>query len=161
MDGVSSETIDRAIMTSAIMGALPLIAIAIVELTKIPMAQGFYRTTSRLWRALFGFALFVFWMFSIFFQAGLTMGNLTALAMEPVGHIAGTAASLISATATIGSVILAAIVGQLFDGTLLVMIVGVGTFTLLGIVSAHQLRRYERGNIHSDTKSLHYHPIKK
>ena len=59
MDEVSSETIDRAIMTSAIMGALPLIAIAIVELTKIPMAQGFYRTTSRLWRALFGFALFV------------------------------------------------------------------------------------------------------
>ena len=102
----------------------------------------------------FGFALFVFWMFSIFFQAGLTMGNLTALAMEPVGHIAGTAASLISATATIGSVILAAIVGQLFDGTLLVMILGVGTFTLLGIVSAHQLRRYERGNIHPDTKSL-------
>ena len=83
-------------------------------------------------------------MFSIFFQAGLTMGNLTALAMEPVGHIAGTAASLISATATIGSVILAAIVGQLFDGTLLVMILGVGTFTLLGIVSAHQLRRYEQ-----------------
>ena len=102
----------------------------------------------------FGFALFVFWMFSIFFQAGLTIGNLTALAMEPVGHIAGTAASLISATATIGSVILAAIVGQLFDGTLLVMILGVGTFTLLGIVSAHQLRRYERGNIHPDTKSL-------
>ena len=81
------------------------------------------------------------------------MGNLTALAMEPVGHIAGTAASLISAIATVGSVILAAIVGQLFDGTLLVMIVGIGTFTLLGIVSAHQLRRYERDSSHPDIKS--------
>jgi DHA1 family bicyclomycin/chloramphenicol resistance-like MFS transporter len=100
-----------------------------------------------------GFALFLFWMFSIFFQAGLTMGNLTALAMEPVGHIAGTAASLISAIATVGSVILAAIVGQLFDGTLLVMIVGIGTFTLLGIVSAHQLRRYERDSSRPDIKS--------
>ncbi|MDC3056068.1 MFS transporter, partial [Paracoccaceae bacterium] len=58
----------------------------------------------------FGFFCFLFWMFSIFFQAGLTMGNLTALAMEPVGHIAGTAASLVSAIATIGSVLLAAIV---------------------------------------------------
>ena len=73
--------------------------------------------------------------------------------MKPVSHIAGTATSLISALATIGSVILDAIVGQLFDGTLLAMIVGVRTFTLLGIVSAIQLRRYERGNIHPNKKS--------
>ena len=60
MDEVVSEgQIDRALIISAIMGALPLLAIAIVELTKIPMAQGFYRTTSRLWRALFGFAVFI------------------------------------------------------------------------------------------------------
>lgn len=94
----------------------------------------------------FGFFCFLFWMFSIFFQAGLTMGNLTALAMEPVGHIAGTAASLISAIATIGSVFLAAVVGQFFDGTPIAMIVGITLFASLGAVSAHQLKRYERGS---------------
>ena len=94
----------------------------------------------------FGFFCFLFWMFSIFFQAGLTMGNLTALAMEPVGHIAGTAASLISAIATIGSVFLAAIVGQFFDGTPIAMIVGITLFALFGAVSAHRLKRYERGS---------------
>ena len=94
----------------------------------------------------FGFFCFLFWMFSIFFQAGLTMGNLTALAMEPVGHIAGTAASLISAVATIGSVFLAAIVGQFFDGTPIAMIVGITLFASFGAVSAHQLKRYERGS---------------
>ena len=83
----------------------------------------------------FGFFCFLFWMFSIFFQAGLTMGNLTALAMEPVGHIAGTAASLVSAIATIGSVLLAAIVGQFFDGTPAAMIAGVALFATLGAVS--------------------------
>ena len=83
-------------------------------------------------------------MFSIFFQAGLTMGNLTALAMEPVGHIAGTAASLVSAIATIGSVLLAAIVGQFFDGTPAAMIAGVTLFATLGSVSSHRLKGYDR-----------------
>ena len=92
----------------------------------------------------FGFFCFLFWMFSIFFQAGLTMGNLTALAMEPVGHIAGTAASLVSAIATIGSVLLAAIVGQFFDGTPAAMIAGVALFATLGSVSSHRLKRYDR-----------------
>ena len=92
----------------------------------------------------FGFCCFLFWMFSIFFQAGLTMGNLTALAMEPVGHIAGTAASLVSAIATIGSVLLAAIVGQFFDGTPAAMIAGVGLFATLGAISSNRLNRYDR-----------------
>ena len=94
----------------------------------------------------FGFFCFLFWMFSIFFQAGLTMGNLTALAMEPVGHIAGTAASLVSAIATIGSVLLAAIVGQFFDGTPAAMFAGVALFATLGAMSSHRLKRYDRAS---------------
>ena len=94
----------------------------------------------------FGFFCFLFWMFSIFFQAGLTMGNLTALAMEPVGHIAGTAASLVSAIATIGSVLLAAIVGQFFDGTPAAMIAGVALFATLGAISSHRLNWYDRAS---------------
>ena len=94
----------------------------------------------------FGFFCFLFWMFSIFFQAGLTMGNLTALAMEPVGHIAGTAASLVSAIATIGSVLLAAIVGQFFDGTPAAMIAGVALFATSGAISSHRLKRYDRAS---------------
>ena len=63
------------------------------------------------------FAAFVFWQVSIFFQAGMTIGNLAAIAQEPMGHIAGMAASVISAVATVGAVILAVPVGLLFDGT--------------------------------------------
>ena len=93
-----------------------------------------------------GFAFFVTWIFSLFFMAGMTIGNLTALAMEPVGHIAGTAASVISALATIGSVIFAAILGQFFDGTLFVMIFGVAVFAVLGAIVVHRLKRFERPN---------------
>jgi DHA1 family bicyclomycin/chloramphenicol resistance-like MFS transporter len=93
-----------------------------------------------------GFAFFVIWIFSLFFMAGMTIGNLTALAMEPVGHIAGTAASVISALATIGSVIFAAILGQFFDGTLFVMIFGVAVFAVLGAIVVHRLKGFERPN---------------
>ena len=92
----------------------------------------------------FGFAMFVLWMLGVFFQAGMTMGNLTALAMEPLGHIAGTAASLVSALATLGSVILAGLVGQFFDGTPLVMFVGVVVFAICGVISTNHLQRFER-----------------
>ncbi len=93
-----------------------------------------------------GFAIFVTWVFSLFFMAGMTIGNLTALAMEPVGHIAGTAASVISTLATIGSVIFAAILGQFFDGTLFIMIFGVAVFASLGAIVVHRLKRFERPN---------------
>ena len=91
-----------------------------------------------------GFGLFVFWIFGLFFQTGMTLGNLTALAMEPLGHIAGTGASVISALATLGSVAIATIIGQFFDGTPLVMIVGIFVLASCGAYSAHRLQRFER-----------------
>ena len=75
------------------------------------------------------FALFVIWAISVFMMAGLVLGNLNALAMEPVGHIAGLSASVISALATVGSVLLAVPVGQAFDGTLTPLLLGVAVFT--------------------------------
>ncbi len=63
------------------------------------------------------FALYIGWKTSIFFMAGLVIGNLNAQAMEPVGHIAGLASSVIGAVATVTGVLLAIPVGYLFDGT--------------------------------------------
>jgi MFS transporter, DHA1 family, multidrug resistance protein len=63
------------------------------------------------------FALFFIWAVSIFFMAGLTFGNLQALAMQRMGHIAGMAASVMTAVATVASVAIAAPVGLAYDGT--------------------------------------------
>jgi len=92
-----------------------------------------------------GFALFIFWIFGLFFQAGMTLGNLTALAMEPLGHVAGTAASVTSAVATLGSILLASVAGQFFDGTPLILIVAIFVLSICGSLSAHRLKRFERG----------------
>jgi len=78
------------------------------------------------------FAVFLIWQTSVFFQAGLTLGNLNALAMAPMGAIAGTAASVVGAVATIGSVTLAIPIGQMFQGTPLPSHIGVLVAVLLG-----------------------------
>ncbi len=71
-----------------------------------------------------GFAAYVLWVLTNFFQAGMTIGNLNALAMEEMGHIAGLAASVIAAVATIGAVLIAAPIALQFDGTPLPMAIG-------------------------------------
>lgn len=68
------------------------------------------------------------WSIALFAMMGLSMGNLNALAMEPVGHIAGLASSVISALATVASVMLAVPVGQAFDGTAVPLMAGVAVF---------------------------------
>ncbi len=70
------------------------------------------------------FPAFLIWTVVMFGSLGLTMGNLNALAMEPVGDIAGLAASVISSLATVGSVVLAIPVGLAFDGTPLPLLIG-------------------------------------
>lgn len=78
-----------------------------------------------------GFAFQILWCISLFSMMALTMGNLNALAMEPVGHIAGLAASVISSVATVFSVALAIPVGLAFDGTSTPLLVG--TVVLIGL----------------------------
>jgi MFS transporter, DHA1 family, multidrug resistance protein len=70
------------------------------------------------------FGTYVIWVTGNFFQAGLTIGNQNALAMEDMGHIAGLAASIIAAISTIGAVLIAAPIALMFDGTPLPMAVG-------------------------------------
>ena len=81
------------------------------------------------------FPAHLLWSIALFAMMGLSMGNLNALAMEPVGHIAGLASSVISAIATVGSVILAVPVGQAFDGTVVPLMAGVAVFIGLSLVA--------------------------
>jgi DHA1 family bicyclomycin/chloramphenicol resistance-like MFS transporter len=64
------------------------------------------------------FALFLVFATAAFFIAGLTFGNLNALALQPLGHIAGLASSVIGAASTILSVLIAVPVGLAYDGTM-------------------------------------------
>ncbi len=79
------------------------------------------------------FPAHVLWSVAIFAMMGLTMGNLNAMAMEDLGHIAGLAASLMTAVATVASVVLAVPVGLAFQGTQVPLMAGVLVFSTLAL----------------------------
>lgn len=106
--------------------ALTLLAIALWQIGLPPRAQ---------------FGVFVIWQTGVFFQAGLTLGNLNALAMAPMGAIAGIAASVTGAIATVGSVVLAIPIGLQFEGTPMPAHLGVLGAVLLGYALMQALHR--------------------
>lgn len=85
-----------------------------------------------LWTGGLPFWAMMAWLVLAFFMTGLTMGNLNALAMEPVGHVAGLAASLMGSISTVGSTLLAVPVGLAFDGTPLPLIAATTVTSALG-----------------------------
>ena len=79
------------------------------------------------------FPAHILWSIGIFAMMGLTMGNLNAMAMEDLGHIAGFAASVITATSTVLSVLIAVPVGLAFNGTAVPLMTGVALFAALAV----------------------------
>ena len=67
------------------------------------------------------------------FAFGLMIANFTSLAMEPQGHIAGTASSLYGSITTIIGIVVGIIIGQSFDGTLRPFAIGFFLATLVAI----------------------------
>ena len=57
-------------------------------------------------------------MLGSFFCSGLLFGNFNAIAMEPMGHVAGMAAAISGFLSSLMAVILGGIAGRLYDGTL-------------------------------------------
>jgi DHA1 family bicyclomycin/chloramphenicol resistance-like MFS transporter len=51
------------------------------------------------------------------FIFGFLAANLSTMAMEPMGHIAGTASSMIGFVSTVGSALIGLIIGHLFNGS--------------------------------------------
>ena len=102
---------------------------ALVALTAVLLAA---IATGALPEAL-AFPVHILWSMALFAMMSLTMGNLNAMAMEPVGHIAGMASSVISATSTVISVILAVPVGLALNGTVVPLMTGVLVFMGLAL----------------------------
>ena len=57
-------------------------------------------------------------LFGSFFCSGLLFGNFNAIAMEPMGHVAGMAAAISGFLSSLMAVFLGGLAGRLYDGTL-------------------------------------------
>ncbi len=77
------------------------------------------------------------YLMPLFFAIGLLFGNLNALAMEPLGHIAGIGASTIGSISTFTALVVGTLIGQSYNETILPLVSG---FLLLGLVSLGVMR---------------------
>ncbi|MEG3181091.1 multidrug effflux MFS transporter [Sphingomonas sp. LT1P40] len=75
---------------------------------------------------------------------GLANSNFSAMAMENMGDIAGTASSLQGFIATMGAAVLGAVIGQAFDGTTVPLYIG---FVSLGFAALAIVFVTERGKL--------------
>ena len=66
-----------------------------------------------------------------FFGFGLVFGNMNALAMESLGHIAGLGAAVVGFFSSFTAILFGIPLGRAYDGTQLPLITG---FTVLGMV---------------------------
>ena len=88
------------------------------------------------------FWLLMAYLLAAFFCIGLLFGNLNALAMEPLGHIAGVGAAVVASLTTIIGVPLGALIGQSFDGT---MYAQIAAFAVFGAGTLAAMRWARRG----------------
>lgn len=88
------------------------------------------------------FAMFMVWIVAAFFCVGLLFGNLNALAMEPLGHMAGLGAALVGAVSTAIALPLGWLVGHSFDGGVGPLVLG---FFVLGAAAFGVMQWTERG----------------
>jgi DHA1 family bicyclomycin/chloramphenicol resistance-like MFS transporter len=81
-------------------------------------------------------AAFMAYMFPIFFCLGMLFGNCNALAMEPMGPIAGMAASIIGSISSVVSVLAGGLVSQLYDGTLRPLVIGYAVISVMALLTS-------------------------
>ena len=89
------------------------------------------------------------WSFALFqggamFCFGLVAPNFGAMAMEPLGHVAGTASSVQGFVTTVGGALLGFFIGQHFDGTVVPLTLG---FSLCGLAALAIVLVVERGRL--------------
>ncbi|QPC87909.1 Bcr/CflA family efflux MFS transporter [Mesorhizobium sp. NBSH29] len=67
-------------------------------------------------------------------QFGWIGSNFNSIAMEPLGHVAGTASSVIGFLQTLGGGLIGAAIGQAFDGTVTPLAAGYCAVSIVGLV---------------------------
>ncbi len=111
-------------------GMRPLIRVTMLAQAGLSLTLAMAFLSGALGGAEFG--VYVFWNVTLFATAGFTIGNLNALALEPLGHIAGMASSVMGAISTIGGALAGAVIGQMFNGTPVPLFFGISLLMLIG-----------------------------
>jgi DHA1 family bicyclomycin/chloramphenicol resistance-like MFS transporter len=136
---VNARLVDRLGMRLLSHGAL-LGFIAVAGIHAVVALSGF----ETLWT-------FLILQAAMMFCFGLLVGNFGAIAMEPLGHVAGTAASVQGFVSTIGGALIGFMIGQSFNGTDVPLTLG---FTVCGGSALAVVLITERGKLFTNQQVL-------
>ena len=84
-----------------------------------------------------GLIAFMVWGALCFFGVGLCVGNINALAMEPLGQIAGLGAAVVGFFTSAVAVLVGIPLGRAYDGTQIPLIAGFIVLGLMGLILVH------------------------
>jgi MFS transporter, DHA1 family, multidrug resistance protein len=96
------------------------------------------------------FALLMVFFFFSFFFSGMTFGNYQAMALEPMGHIAGMAAAMSGAMSSLMAITLGGGAARLYDGSLTpvaIAFVAYGVAALITITWAERNRPVKKSTL--------------
>ena len=82
------------------------------------------------------------YLMATFFCVGILFGNINAIAMEPLGKVAGVGAAVVGSLSTFIGTPLGMAIGQSYNGTVLPLVLG---FAVLGIGAALTMRWADHG----------------
>lgn len=97
------------------------------------------------WTGHLGFWPFMGLLAGLMFLVGMVFSNFNALAMEPQGHLAGTAASAVGSVSTLVGATIGYGIGQAYDGTLVPMATG---YVMLSLLTLAIVAATERGRLY-------------
>ncbi|WOH64873.1 multidrug effflux MFS transporter [Bradyrhizobium sp. BWA-3-5] len=129
--GVAVGTAIAGFVNSRLVGRLGMRVISHAALISYVVIAAIMLTAAKL--EMLPLPLFMVLSVALMFAFGLMISNFTALAMEPQGHIAGTAASLYGSITTLLGIGIGASIGQDFDGTLVPFATGFLLCTLAAL----------------------------
>ena len=69
-----------------------------------------------------------------FFSIGILFGNQNAMAMDPLGHLAGMGAAIVGSLSTLVQMPLGTLIGQSYNGTVIPLLVGIASMAVLSLI---------------------------
>lgn len=123
-----------SILNSALVERLGMRFLSNLALIGIVVAAGAFMIVVIAWDGLPPFTLFMTWIIITFFGMGLLFGNLNALAMEPLGKMAGLGAAVVGALSTLVSIPIGVMISDSFTGGVGALVTGFGIVAILALL---------------------------
>lgn len=121
------------------MRRLSFIAMTMIALLSTPfyLLSMFFGGHPPLW-------MLMIYLLAVFFFLGILFGNLNAIAMEPLGRIAGLGSALVGSVSTLISVIFGAFIADSYDGTIIPLVMGFAALSVICLITMHYTERLAR-----------------